>query len=117
MLFLDFSSVFYIIISQHLVDKMGPLSFSIPLCNWLLAFLIVRPQALRIGQSITLITVSPLHCALSPSAAYPGDTKLHPQGCYQPHGEVCGRHNSAGPHQGRQRLGLQSGGGTAGGLV
>ena len=63
MLFLDFSSAFNTIIPQHLVDKLGPLGFSTPLCNWLLEFLAERPQSVQVGQNtssvITLSTDSP----------------------------------------------------------
>ena len=45
MLFLDFSSALNTIIPQHLVEKLGPLGFSTPLCNWLLDFLTERPHS------------------------------------------------------------------------
>ena len=70
MLFLDFSSAFNTIISQHLVDKLGPLGFSTPPCNWLLDFLTERPESVQVGQNtssvITLGTGSPQGCVLRP---------------------------------------------------
>ena len=56
---LDFSSVFYTIILQHLIDKLGPLGFSSLLCNWLLDFLTERPQSVWVGQNTSrVITLS-----------------------------------------------------------
>ena len=67
---LDFSSVFYTIILQHLIDKLGPLGFSSLLCNWLLDFLTERPQSVWVGQNtsrvITLSTGCPQGRVLGP---------------------------------------------------
>ncbi|KAK3537588.1 hypothetical protein QTP70_016402 [Hemibagrus guttatus] len=56
MLFLDFSSAFNTIIPQHLIDKLSLLGLNTSLCNWILDFLIGRPQSVRIGNSFSSIT-------------------------------------------------------------
>ena len=70
MLFVDYSSAFNTIIPQHLVDKLGPLGLSPPMCNWILDFLTDRPQSVRVGtntsNTISLSTGSPQGCVLSP---------------------------------------------------
>lgn len=70
LLFVDFSSAFSAIVPQHLVDKLGSLGFSTPLCNWLLDFLTERSQSVRVGnnisRSISLSVGSPQGCILSP---------------------------------------------------
>lgn len=70
LLFVDFSSAFNTIVPQHLVDKLGSLGFSAPLCNWLLDFLTERSQSVRVGNnissSISLSVGSLQGCVLSP---------------------------------------------------
>ncbi|KAK3544402.1 hypothetical protein QTP86_010538 [Hemibagrus guttatus] len=44
MLFIDFSSTFNTIIPQHLIEKLSLLGLNTSLCNWILDFLIGRPQ-------------------------------------------------------------------------
>ncbi|KAI5101429.1 gastrula zinc finger protein XlCGF28.1-like [Silurus meridionalis] len=70
MLFIDFSSAFNTIIPQHLIEKLNLLGLNTSLCNWILDFLTGRPQAVRIGNSIssttTLSTGAPQGCVLSP---------------------------------------------------
>ncbi|KAI5614992.1 gastrula zinc finger protein XlCGF28.1-like [Silurus asotus] len=70
MLFIDFSSAFNTIIPQHLIEKLSLLGLNTSLCNWILDFLTGRPQAVRIGNSIssttTLSTGAPQGCVLSP---------------------------------------------------
>lgn len=69
LLFVDFSSAFNTIVPQHLVDKLGSLGFSAPLCNWLLGFLTERSQRVgsNISSSIPLSVGSPQGCVLSPA--------------------------------------------------
>ncbi|XP_078740066.1 interferon-induced very large GTPase 1-like [Lampetra fluviatilis] len=70
MLFIDFSSAFNTIIPQQLIHKLDHLGLNTSLCNWLLDFLIGRPQAVRVGSNtsstITLNTGVPQGCVLSP---------------------------------------------------
>ncbi|KAI4902020.1 hypothetical protein NFI96_031466, partial [Prochilodus magdalenae] len=70
MLFIDFSSVFNTVIPQHLVGELGPLGIDTPLCNWLLDFLMDRPQRVRVGgntsKTTTMNTGVPQGCVLSP---------------------------------------------------
>ncbi|KAK3562918.1 hypothetical protein QTP86_011094 [Hemibagrus guttatus] len=70
MLFIDFSSAFNTIIPQHLTEKLSLLGINTSLCNWILDFLIGRPQSVRIGNSIssatTLNTGARQGCVFSP---------------------------------------------------
>ncbi|KAK3510372.1 hypothetical protein QTP70_005671 [Hemibagrus guttatus] len=70
MLFIDFSSAFNTIISQHLNEKLSLLGLNTSLCNWILDFLTGRPQSVRIGNgtssTTTLSTGAPQGCVLSP---------------------------------------------------
>ncbi|KAI5620655.1 gastrula zinc finger protein XlCGF28.1-like [Silurus asotus] len=70
MLFIYFNSAFNTIIPQHLIEKLNLLGLNTSLCNWILDFLTGRPQAVRIGNSIssttTLSTGAPQGCVLSP---------------------------------------------------
>ena len=59
-LFIDYSSAFNTIIPQQLYDKLfDDLKFPITLCNWILDFLLNRPQIVKVGSllsgSITLL--------------------------------------------------------------
>ena len=70
-LFIDYSSAFNTIIPQKLYDKLFfDLKFPITLCNWILDFLLERPQVVKIGniisESITLNTGTPQGCPMSP---------------------------------------------------
>lgn len=69
MLFIDFSSAFNTIIPQHLVNKLGPLALNTPHQNWILDFLMNRPQVERVGANFSsttsLSTGSPQGCILS----------------------------------------------------
>ncbi|KAI5615843.1 gastrula zinc finger protein XlCGF28.1-like [Silurus asotus] len=56
MLFIDFSSAFNTIISQHLIKKLSLLGLNTSLCNWILDLLTGRPQAVRIGNRISSTT-------------------------------------------------------------
>src|SRR4029434_329314 len=70
MLFVDYSSAFNTIVPAKLVPKLRSLGLKIPLCNWILEFLTSRPQVVRMGKhtssSLTLSTVAPQGCVLSP---------------------------------------------------
>ncbi|KAK7939451.1 hypothetical protein WMY93_002777 [Mugilogobius chulae] len=69
-LFLDYSSAFNTIRPVRLIEKLAELGIPTPTCNWILDFLIERPQVVRIGQQVsdqlTLSTGSPQGCCLSP---------------------------------------------------
>jgi hypothetical protein len=70
MMFIDYSSAFNTIVSTKLVTKLRTLRLNTSLCNWILDFLTVRPQVVRVGSntSATLIlnTGAPQGCVLSP---------------------------------------------------
>ncbi len=70
MLFIDFSSAFNTIIPQQLINKLSLLGLNNSLCNWILDFLTVRPQSVRVGHNTssttTLSTGAPQGCVLSP---------------------------------------------------
>lgn len=70
MLFLDFSPALNTIISQHLIGKLELLGFSAPVHNWLLDFLMDRPQSTCVSKNtssvISLSTGSTQGCVLSP---------------------------------------------------
>ncbi|KAI2645416.1 hypothetical protein H4Q32_028926 [Labeo rohita] len=70
MLFIDFSSGFNTIIPQQLINKLNLLGLNTSLCNWILDFLTVRPQSVRVGRitssTTTLSTGAPQGCVLSP---------------------------------------------------
>jgi hypothetical protein len=57
MLFIDYSSVFKTIVPSKLIIKLRTLGRNTSLCNWILDFLMGRPQVVRVGNntSITLI--------------------------------------------------------------
>ena len=71
-LFIDFSSAFNTIIPQKLYEKLSDnLSFPVHLCNWILDFLLMRPQEVKVGNftstRLTLNTGTPQGCVLSPT--------------------------------------------------
>ncbi|XP_055499383.1 brain mitochondrial carrier protein 1 isoform X1 [Leucoraja erinacea] len=70
MLFIDFRSAFNTVIPQHLVNKLGEIGISTPLCTWLLDFLTDRPQTVRVGKNSSETTIMntgvPQGCVLSP---------------------------------------------------
>ena len=61
MLFID--SVFNTIVPFKLITKLRTLGLNTSLCNWILDFLMGRPQVVRVGNNIsttlTLNTVAP----------------------------------------------------------
>ena len=52
-LFIDYSSAFNTIIPQKLFDKLIVLKFPIDTCNWILDFLLNRPQAVKIKDNMS----------------------------------------------------------------
>ena len=67
MLFINYSSSCNTVIPRHLVNKLSTTGISSPLCNWLLDFLINRPQTVRAGKnSIIMNTGVSQRCVLSP---------------------------------------------------
>ena len=70
MLFIDFSSAFNTIIPMHLTRKLSLLGLNTSLCNWILDFLMGRPQTVRIrnntSSTTTLSTGVPQGCVCSP---------------------------------------------------
>ena len=70
MLFIDSSSAFKTIMPSKLITKLRTLELNTSLCNWILDFLMGRPQVIRVGNntSTTLIlkTGAPQGCMLSP---------------------------------------------------
>ena len=70
MLFIDYSSVFNTIVSSKLITKLRILGLNTSLCNWILDFLMGRPQVVRVGNStsatLILKTGAPQGCVLSP---------------------------------------------------
>lgn len=70
-LFIDYSSAFNTIIPQKLYNKLlFDLSFPLNICNWILDFLLNRPQFVKIGSNVSSTTVlntgTPQGCPLSP---------------------------------------------------
>ncbi|KAK3508044.1 hypothetical protein QTP70_011305 [Hemibagrus guttatus] len=53
---MQFASAFNTIILQHLTKKLSLLGIIMSLCNWILDFLIGRPQSVRIGNSTSNTT-------------------------------------------------------------
>ncbi|XP_073720820.1 uncharacterized protein [Misgurnus anguillicaudatus] len=69
-LFLDYSSAFNTIRPGRLTEKLTDLGVPTPTCNWILDFLIERPQVVRMGRRVSaeliISTGSPQGCCLSP---------------------------------------------------
>ncbi len=113
-LFVDFSSAFNTIMPDLLSDKLTQLSVPTSICQWITSFLTVRQQLVRLGK-LTSRTLTYQHWRPSglrslPTALLPLHEWLHFKGplCQAP--EVCGRHYSHRPHQGRRLVCLQTGG-------
>ena len=70
LLFLDYSSAFNTIRPMKLTVKLADLGVPTPTCNWILDFLIDRPQVVRLGKKVsaelTVSTGTPQGCCLSP---------------------------------------------------
>ena len=70
MLVIDYSSAFNTIVPSKLIIKLEALGLNPTLCNWVLDFLMGRPQVVNVGYnistSLTLNTVAPQGCVLSP---------------------------------------------------
>ncbi len=70
-LFIDYSSAFNTIIPCKLYDKLlFKLNFPLMLCNWILDFMLERPQIVKIGDflssSVIINTGTPQGCPISP---------------------------------------------------
>ena len=70
-LFIDYSSAFNTIIPCKLYVKLkDKLNFPVSLCNWILNFLLERPQIVKVGSkfssSVILNTGTPQGCPISP---------------------------------------------------
>jgi hypothetical protein len=69
-LFVDYSSAFNTIIPQKLFTKLKDMSINPALCNWILDFLLERPQFVKFNgsfsHSLVLNTGAPQGCVLSP---------------------------------------------------
>ena len=70
-LFLDYSSAFNNIIPKSLFEKLLVLDFPVDICNWILDFLVNRPQIVKIknnmSSSLVLSTGASQGCILSPT--------------------------------------------------
>ncbi len=104
-LFVDFSSAFNTIMPDFLSDKLTQLSVPTSICQWITSFLTDRQQLVRLGKltsrTLTISTGAPQGCVLSPLlfSLYMNDCTSKGPLCQAP--EVCGRHYSHRPHQGR----------------
>ena len=69
MLFIDYSSAFNTIVPSNLITKIRTLGLN-TFCNWILDFLMGRPQVVRIGNNtsamLILNTGTPQGCVLNP---------------------------------------------------
>jgi hypothetical protein len=70
MLFIDYSSTFNTIVPTKLITKLRTLGLNTSLCNWILDFLMDRPQVVRVGNNrsamLILNTGAPHGCFRSP---------------------------------------------------
>ena len=69
MLFIDYSSAFNTTVPSKLITKLRILGLNTSLCNWILNFLMGRPQVVREGNTSAkqiLNTGAPQGCVLSP---------------------------------------------------
>jgi gmma-aminobutyric acid receptor subunit gamma len=70
MRFIDYSSAFNTIVPSKLINKLRTLGINTSLCNWILGFLMGRPQMVRVGSNtsamLILNTGAPQGCMLSP---------------------------------------------------
>ena len=69
-MFVDYSSAFNTIIPSKLYNKLIDMSINTALCNWILDFLLFRPQLVKFNNSISNVLVlntgAPQGCVLSP---------------------------------------------------
>ena len=87
-LFVDYSSAFNTIIPFKLHSKLiNHLKLPVSICNWILDFLVNRPQVVRIGNNVssvlTLNTGTPQGCPLSPKlySLFTYDCKVDSPNC------------------------------------
>ena len=66
----DYSSAFNSILPSKLITKLRTLGLNTSLCNWILDFLMGRPQVVRVGNNTSatriLNTEAPQECVLRP---------------------------------------------------
>ena len=69
-LFIDDSSAFNTIVPSKLINNLRTQGLNTSLCNWILDFLMGRPQVVRVGNNtsttLTINTGAPQGCVLSP---------------------------------------------------
>ena len=53
MLFIDYSLAFNTIVPSKLINKLEALGLKLALCNWVLDFLMGRPQVVKVGNNIS----------------------------------------------------------------
>ena len=66
MLFIDKSSAFNTIVPSKLITKLRTLELNASLCNWILDFLMGRPQVVRGGNNTSAILILNTGHAQSP---------------------------------------------------
>ena len=70
MLFIDYSTAFNTRVPTKLITKLRILGLNLSLCDWILDFLMGRPQVVRVGNNtaakLILNTGAPHRCVLSP---------------------------------------------------
>ena len=65
MLLIDYSSAFNTIVPAKLIIKLEAMGLNPTLCNWVLDFLMGRPQVVKVGNNIsTLLILKLLLCLL-----------------------------------------------------
>ena len=94
MLFIDYSSAFNTIVLSKLINKLRTLGLNTSLCNWILDFLMGRPQVVRVGNNTSSMLFlnrgAPQGCVLSPLLY-----SLFTQDCTARHDSNTARHDCA----------------------
>jgi gmma-aminobutyric acid receptor subunit gamma/cGMP-dependent protein kinase 2 len=57
MLFIDYSSAFNTIVSSKIITKVRTLGLNPVLCNWVLYFLMGRPQVVKVGNTTSAMLI------------------------------------------------------------